>query len=278
MKILLTGQPGIGKSTVIDECARAFPGLAVWMLTREVLDTAGRRIGFTSSTSSGHRQLVSHKFAISSDTIVGSNRVDVAALQEILNNLFDAIAATQPTFVMIDEVGSIQLSDPEFSNKFEALFKSTTNLLATLHAGEPQLEEYRNSPHAIHITVSQENRGRLPNLLHTLMVHHRRYNQLTTHQQPVVNNLLENYIEKNNSLQLEKLLNNAISYVAQGRVVRTSPTHWSVAGNHGSHEVAKGETFTCDCDLFLGNNEYAATPGECSHIQAVKIVNEGYEQ
>jgi nucleoside-triphosphatase len=58
-RILLTGPPQCGKTTVVQKVAALWPGQAAGFLTREVR-RAGRRLGFEIVTLNGDAALLSH--------------------------------------------------------------------------------------------------------------------------------------------------------------------------------------------------------------------------
>jgi len=273
MKILITGQPGVGKSTVIEGLIDAFRQSSVWMLTREILDDEGQRAGFVTTTSTGKHRLISHKRDIVSDVLVGSNRVDISALKDALGDILNEAINTKPSIVILDEIGPIQLTDTEFIQKMDSLYNSDVTLIATMHVDDHRLKKYRESPIAIRIFVSENNRDILPKLLQLIISRRAQYDTLEVNEKYVANYLIESYLEMKKVMQLKKLLRNAIPYVLQNKVTQLDPSHWSVAGNHGSYEVTISEDYICTCDLFLGKNAYSNNPGECSHIQAVKILN-----
>jgi len=133
MNIILTGKPGIGKSTAIATYIKSFGSNALWMLTTEVLGQSGQRVGFKSATSTGHKRLVSHKSDIHSDVMIGSNYVDTVALHEIVSIINDEVQNSNPDMIILDEIGPIQLSDITFIKVFDTIFESNINLLASMH-------------------------------------------------------------------------------------------------------------------------------------------------
>lgn len=272
MKILLSGKPGAGKTTVLDQFIKNLREPATWMLTREVLNDTGDRVGFASTTSSGTAKLISHKTEISSDIVVGTNHIDLHALREVLS---DVLAAKNEKhhLIILDEIGPIQLANPDFLDKFDHLNKDSNDMIASIHSTEAKLEEYRNSQDAIHIYVTPANRAMLPTILRLIVEGRSEYNKLATSQKLLVNRLVETYLKHSQILQLEKLMKNTIPYVNGAKIIPNDNSTWTVAGYHGQHEVTKRDTYDCTCDLYLGRRKYAEKQGECSHIQAVKIFN-----
>lgn len=273
MNIVLTGKPGIGKSSVVSNFIKGFDGTTIWMLTRELLDDNRQRAGFISSTSASVERLISHKTDIKSDTIIGSNHVDMVAVKEILDAIKHTAETSTADVVVLDEIGPIQLTEPAFLEEFDDLFNGKTNLLASVHFDDERLTKYRQSPDAINITVTEDNRDTLPEILKFIFSNLKEYGALTANTKRLANSLAQGYIEKGQWTQLNKLFTKGIDYYGDNRVSQVSPTQWSVAGEHGTYVVNVSDNqYSCNCDLYLGLNQYANNPGECSHIQSVKLL------
>ena len=71
--MLLTGVPGIGKTTIVKRVAAFVTG---------EIRRAGRRVGFELSTFTGHKKVLAH-VDVDSRHRVGRYGIDVAALDEI---------------------------------------------------------------------------------------------------------------------------------------------------------------------------------------------------
>ncbi|MDB5181059.1 MAG: hypothetical protein JWO54_822 [Candidatus Saccharibacteria bacterium] len=272
MNIILTGKPGIGKSTVIGTYIKSFGSTSLWMLTTEVLGESGQRVGFKSTTSTGHKRLVSHKSDIHSDVMIGSNNVDTVALNEILSIIKDEVDNTNPDMIILDEIGPIQLSDTTFIDVFDKIFESNINLLASVHINDERLSKYRQSPSAINISVSETNRNELPEIIEYIFSHHNGFNSLDNDRKIIINGLAEHYVETNQTVQLNKLYTNAIPYFIDNQITQLDSAHWNVLGKHGSYTVTDNDDqYSCICNLYLGKNEYLHSSGDCSHIQAVML-------
>jgi len=272
MNIILTGKPGIGKSTAIATYIKSFGSNALWMLTTEVLGQSGQRVGFKSATSTGHKRLVSHKSDIHSDVMIGSNYVDTVALHEIVSIINDEVQNSNPDMIILDEIGPIQLSDITFIKVFDTIFESNINLLASMHIYDERLMKYRQSPGAINVSVSEKNRDELPEIIEYIFSHHNSFNSLNNDRKIIVNGLTEHYVETNQMVQLKKLYTNAIPYFINNKISQLDSTHWNVIGKHGSYAVTDGEgRYSCICNLYLGKNEYLRNAGDCSHIQATML-------
>ena len=109
--ILLTGRPGVGKTTVIRELARRLEGRRLAGFYTEEIRSAGRRVGFRAVTLEGARTVISH-VDIASRPRVGKYGVDVAAI--------DALAASilglrpEIDLYLIDEIGKMECLSERF--------------------------------------------------------------------------------------------------------------------------------------------------------------------
>jgi hypothetical protein len=105
---------------------------------------------------------------------------------------------------------------------------------------------------------------------------------LSPSQREFVSALATAFDASQQTIQLEKLLKNAIPYIQERRVRISSnipaATKYEVRGNTATHYTRfdkRTQTFQCDCPLFLGKPPYEGQAGECSHIMAVRIFQIG---
>lgn len=270
MIVLLTGKPGSGKSTVAERFIHAHPN-ARWVVTKSIPRDDGWRAGFEAHRYDGTIRVVSHKTDIHSDVIIGKNHVDLQAVEDMFGNVLQQVGSSTG-LAIIDEIGPIQLLSSRFASALEHALNGNGPLLATIHYTDERLAKYRDDHRHIVITVNQANRDNLPEVLATLFSQGAEIDQIAPNSRRIVSQLLQSYIDSSATIQLRKLLSNAIPYVAHGKVQAIQHGVWSVTGNHGAHTVSlSGNSLVCDCDLFTGQGKYHGNPGECSHIQAIKI-------
>jgi nucleoside-triphosphatase len=130
-------------------------------LTREKKE--GReRVAFTiSDLMSGREgQLASVKGTLGPR--VGRYRVDVGTLATIgARALHDAAAGAE--VIVIDEVGPMELTSPEFKRAAEECFKSGKPILAVVHQHmkDPLIEMIRDMPEKVYIELTLQNREKL---------------------------------------------------------------------------------------------------------------------
>lgn len=273
MIILLTGKPGIGKSTALEAfLARGFSAPVRWTLTREIRDPeTGARVGFRALNSAGEQRTISHKTAITSDAVIGEYRVDLEAVEAMFADALGAVA--EGGLTVVDEIGPMQLLSQKFSAALEATMRSEADVIATIHASDERLARYREDPRHILLEVTAENRGMMPEVLSAIARQLPLFARLDARQREIVRTLVMQYVREARLVQLQKLMSHALPYVVDGNITELTPGRWRVAGRHGAHDVARGENgaYTCDCDLFNGRECYEGQAGECSHVQAAKI-------
>jgi nucleoside-triphosphatase len=114
--ILITGPPGIGKTTLIKQIERELADLLpVGFYTEEIREN-GIRKGFELIDLSGRRELLSH-VDIRSPYRVSKYGVDIERFEDFLD--FIPFSERGTEIVIIDEIGKMEC----FSKKFEQLVK-----------------------------------------------------------------------------------------------------------------------------------------------------------
>ncbi len=160
MNILLTGKPGIGKSTaiqrIIDLLGKNKAG-GFW--TREIRDK-GRRVGFLIQTLNGLSEVLAH-VELDTGPRVGKYTVSVEAIKRI------AIPAMQQAresdkIIIIDEIASMELKSPQFAPEVRRCL-NTGRVLGTLQQKTGKFhDEVRNRPDTILLNMTVENRDAIP--------------------------------------------------------------------------------------------------------------------
>ena len=138
-------------------------GVAVGgMISREVRE-GGRRVGFEIiDLATGRRGWLAHVNQPTGPRL-GRYRVNLADLEGVgVKAIEDAVR--EADVVVIDEVGPMELFSGRFVEAVRAALASPKPVLGTIHyrARGPLLDEIRASREARIITVSLQNRDRLP--------------------------------------------------------------------------------------------------------------------
>jgi nucleoside-triphosphatase len=158
--LLITGRPGIGKTTVLRRVVEALRDRpARGFLTDEVRE-GGRRTGFRIVALSGAEAVLAD-VDLASPHRVGRYGVDVAALEKIVAQ------ALSPTdhreLVVIDEIGKMECLSPAFEAAVQSLLHRRQPLLATVaKGGRGLIAEVKRYPGAELWEVTEANRDQLP--------------------------------------------------------------------------------------------------------------------
>jgi nucleoside-triphosphatase len=162
--ILLTGLPGVGKTTVIKQLADSLaPYHPDGFFTQEIRDDKGVRKGFELVTLDGRRQLLSH-VNIPGPHRVGRYGVDLADFEKLLETL--DLRHSPSRVVILDEIGKMECLSPRFIQEVEALLDSSKMMIATVGlkgGGFPAT--VRNRPDCQVVTVTLSNRSTLASTL-----------------------------------------------------------------------------------------------------------------
>ncbi len=280
MKILLTGKPGIGKSTILKKVATDLKIPKYGVVAKEIRDSQNQRIGFEAVTFDGRSSIFAHKYAFKTKFSVGEYYVDAEAIDNFVVPELRKGLDKSNSIVLIDEIGRMQSFSDEFLNIVGCLFQSRSNLLATIVLeDEPWSLKFKKYPGAILIEVNDKNREYLAETINIIFSNIEAYNKLTLNQQKFVNELFKNFIVGNKFIQAKKLFKNAVVCVAEGKVKKTlensEVNEYSISGMTNQHKTIfykAAREYECDCNLFNGNAEFKGKAGECSHIMAIKIL------
>ena len=125
--LLLTGRPGVGKTTLIKKLSEALkPFHPVGFYTDEIRED-GVRKGFELVTFDGRRRILSH-VGIKGPCRVGKYGVDIAGFEAFLDTIDFLCPATR--LVIVDEIGKMEC----LSGKFRTLLREILNLQKSLIA------------------------------------------------------------------------------------------------------------------------------------------------
>jgi nucleoside-triphosphatase len=128
-KILLTGHPGIGKTTLIREVIAQIPAPISGFYTQE-MRAAGRRVGFDLLTLDGQQSVLAH-VDIRSSHRIGKYGVDIAVLDELaVPALYRGIE--ENGLIVIDEIGPMEILSPVFRQAVLDVLESPARVLGTI--------------------------------------------------------------------------------------------------------------------------------------------------
>jgi nucleoside-triphosphatase len=158
--LLITGRPGVGKTTVVVRAIERLHGVRLaGFLTEEIRDR-GRRVGFAVETLAGERRVMAH-VGVATRHRVGRYGVDVPAIDEIVG-LVEADEPAAQAFV-IDEIGKMELCSRRFTTLIERLLDDPRPLVASIALrGSGLIDTARRRPDAELWQVDLANRDAMP--------------------------------------------------------------------------------------------------------------------
>jgi len=129
--LLLTGHPGVGKTTVIQQVAAVLGPRAGGFYTEEISGPGGRK-GFRLVTLDGREAVMAH-VDIRTRHRVGRYGVDVATLDSVgVAAIRKAIDSRDATAVVIDEIGKMEMFSGEFRGAVLKAMSSSKIVVATV--------------------------------------------------------------------------------------------------------------------------------------------------
>lgn len=160
-KLFLTGEPGVGKTTLLGKLQKAHPTRLNGIVAREIRDGEGMRQGFTSGTlENPGRLLIAHK-SIESPTRVGSYGIDVDALDLLADQLAAQFSLAQQgnLVLLFDEIGLMQSQSGKLRGQIEMVVYSDVPAIMTVkkdHSMSGWLRDMKQSPEISSISVTRE--------------------------------------------------------------------------------------------------------------------------
>jgi len=157
--ILLTGLPGVGKTTFIKKLSEKLSSIKPVGFYTEEIRERGMRKGFDLISLEGRRGLLSH-VEIESPHRVGKYRVDVKGFEDFLESI--AFFAPATSLIIIDEIGKMECLSPKFRRLIKEILDSEKMLIATVaFKGGGLIEEIKKRNDVRLFEITQKNRDSL---------------------------------------------------------------------------------------------------------------------
>ncbi len=159
-KILLTGLPGCGKTTVVMKIiANLDPKKIAGFYTQEIRKENIRK-GFSWTRLDGDTGILAH-VNTKSPYKVGKYRVDVAGFEKSVVPILDSENNNADLFV-IDEIGKMECFSEKFVNAIRLLFSSRKSVLATVaKKGKGLISEIKNYPDTLLFNLTTQNHDKV---------------------------------------------------------------------------------------------------------------------
>ncbi len=154
---LLTGLPGVGKTTVIKTLSRLLKDLNPSGFYTEEIREGGVRKGFRLRSIDGRKEGILAHVEIDGPR-VGRYGVDVKGFEGFLSTL-----SFGSSLVLIDEIGKMECLCPMFPEVIKGLLDSHRVVVATVAMkGRGFIQEVKRRPDCVLVEVDRRNRDRLP--------------------------------------------------------------------------------------------------------------------
>ncbi len=131
-KIIITGRPGVGKTTLIESVISALPIPIGGMITKEICK-CGHRVGFSVIDLTTHLEGVLAHIHQPDGPKVGRYHVN---LNDLVNIGIEAIdrAREQGRLVVVDEIGPMEISSPKFIPAVQHVIEANLPFIISTHA------------------------------------------------------------------------------------------------------------------------------------------------
>lgn len=157
--LILTGRPGIGKTTIIKAVIAQLGDRAGGFYTEEILGPGGRK-GFRLITLDGQTAVIAH-VDFKSRSQVGRYGVKVDVIDQLGAGAIRSAVDHHP-IVIIDEIGKMELFSSPFQSAVLKAVGGSKIVLATAMLGDqPWLAALKSLPNVVVWEVTKLNRARL---------------------------------------------------------------------------------------------------------------------
>ena len=154
--VLLTGRPGVGKTTLIHRVAAHLPAPVGGFYTHELRED-GTRVGFELVTLAGQRGVLAH-VSWRRGPHVGRYGVDLRVMEELGVPALQQAAAAGG-YVVVDEIGRMELLSAGFVSTMWELLRGPYRLLGTIMSRpHPVADQFKRLPGVWVIEVTAANR------------------------------------------------------------------------------------------------------------------------
>ena len=158
--ILLTGLPGVGKTTIVNRLAEYYAGkgLKVSGITTREVRASGVRIGFKiTDLATGREGWLARKNSHSGPH-VGSYQVVLEDLEMVGVSALSNAATGSADIVIVDEVGPMEMTSHGFRSSLSKILSGNRPTIATVKMGSNYHEIERIRDKGVRFEITAENR------------------------------------------------------------------------------------------------------------------------
>jgi len=158
--LLLTGNPGVGKTTLLVKLVERFRQYPVTGFYTEEIREGGERVGFRAVTLNGSSAVFAHKdYRTDPHLRVGRYGVKPDVLETLVLPHLDP-ERKNARLVFIDEIAKMELLSSKFKDRVWSVLDSPFPVVATISfKGTGFVKHAKSRPDAKVITLTVQNRG-----------------------------------------------------------------------------------------------------------------------
>lgn len=158
--LLLTGVPGVGKTTVIRRVADALSQRRIRGFFTSEIRESGHRAGFRITSLDGRSAILAH-VDLTAAYRVGRYGVDVSALDDIVAHTMST--TSNDDLFLIDEIGKMECFSVSFTRAVSELLDLRCPVVATIGLSSGGfMSQVKGRPDVELWTVTAENRDDMP--------------------------------------------------------------------------------------------------------------------
>ncbi len=162
MRLLLTGNPGVGKTTLIRAIIQRLEGIRCAGFYTAEERRGGQRTGFRILTLDGREGILA-SLGTQKPT-VGKYSIHVEEFDNLILPLLPVTTTTD--LYVIDEIGKMELLSPQFRTTMIELLAQPTNLLATISKrGNGLIDQIKLRSDVEVVEITRTNRSELAEAL-----------------------------------------------------------------------------------------------------------------
>lgn len=157
MNILITGKPGIGKTTLIKEISQKIGKKAAGFYTEEIREGSQRK-GFKIKTLDGKTGILSG-IDVKSPYRVGKYKVDLEGFENIALPAIENALSSSKT-IIIDEIGPMELFSKRFKDVVLKALDASNPVVATIkHKGSKFIDKIKSRDDIVLYDFSQTDKN-----------------------------------------------------------------------------------------------------------------------
>lgn len=279
MKIMLTGKPGVGKSTILNKVLQDLTQNKKKVLGCVVneIRSEEKRTGFVIQYIPSMKEtMLASSVEVFSDCYLSKYSINVEGIEkELIPYMADMATSDDVDVLFFDEIGRIQKTVPQFLDSVESLLKSPVSLLATIvQADDEWARPYKSHSDVFCIEVTEENRDYIVSLIVDMLMAEEDFSQLSLDDEMGIRSFFMLFMGQCRFLELKKLFNHTIPYLCHQKAEFISDKkHYKIDGKSDVRYVVFGEDqkYQCTC-LFSQGEVSSGIKRICSHIQTISIM------